>query len=1242
MKVLAIRIKNLASLEGAMEIDFMQEPLCSAGIFAITGPTGAGKSTILDALCLALYARTPRYVQARETGIEITDVQGTTINQSDVRAILRDGTTDGYAEVDFVGIDGQRYRAHWSVRRARNRADGSLQQANITLSNLTTGNDIGGRKTELLSEIIRLVGLNYEQFIRSVLLAQGDFTAFLKADKDQKASLLEKLTGTHIYSELSKKVFERYREEDQQLKLLQQRQQGIITLTTQELADLHGRETALAQSLEQLEADIDAAATEIKWHEDLQSHQIQVQEAGHILGEYLAEREQSADRETYLKQVEQVQPTRTWMDALHEATELLAQRREALEQALAQQQLLTHQAAEADASVAESVEHLEAQTVAQEEAKPLLDQAKKLDAQLQAKETEVAAARQQLDARKAKWEDSRRRLAQQQREAEVLEQQVNKLQEWKEKRRNRQSVAENCTLIVAKLSDAGKRLEAIEKASKNGTQFEAEIKAKIAEHAQLAQHSESLATEVSDALIQLEALQKELSAIPVERLRDESKVVSAEVEDLRNASAHWRQVCYALQAERILTEKTEQTQRELAKKEAQQAAVAAALQAVTEQRKASATMLEKATLAASENVEVLRAELTKGQPCPVCGSKTHPYTHENLRLNHVLDELKKTHETHEAAYSEQLTEHSQLIQSITLLQQTITTLENDRQTSEADLRSLIGVWEAFPVAQVCTDIAVEEREDWLTAQLAKTKARQEGVVQHLEHCQTMQSQCEAIQKRWQNLQAEYTNTANVVKDLERAIQILNERLAHAQSEQSVGTMNLEETLASLQPNFPDDLWIANWKTQPIAFLESIHTFADEWKQSIEELEYNRNTLDVLRATLTGLKAEEQALATDLAQTGQDLSDKQGAYTTLAESRQIIFNGEAVDVFEARLKQHIIEAQAQVNIQKQRQAHLQTEKAQADAAVKETDREIARLEKRTGELSGKIEQWLDDYQARQQFTMDRSTLQTLLSHPAEWIAKEREALSAIERAVTRATSVLEERQRRLIQHEKKRPSDHTINALKQQLEQQQSDRLESLREHNEIGFRLKQDEVNKRQLGDLLVTIQAQSAVVENWSKLNDVIGSADGKKFRQVAQEYTLDVLLRYANVHLDVLSKRYRLQRIPNTLGLQVLDQDMGDEVRTVYSLSGGESFLVSLALALGLSSLSANRMNVESLFIDEGFGSLDPNTLNIAMDALERLHNQGRKVGVISHVQEMTERIPVQIKVNKQQSGRSSVEVV
>ena len=1242
MKILTIRIKNLASLEGTTEIDFMQEPLCSAGIFAITGPTGAGKSTILDALCLALYAKTPRYMQARETGIEIADVRGSTINQSDVRAILRDGTADGYAEVDFVGIDGQRYRANWNVRRARNQAAGSLQQATTTLKNLSTGHDIGGRKTELLSEIIRLVGLNYEQFIRSVLLAQGDFTAFLKADKDQKASLLEKLTGTHIYSELSRRIFERCREEDQQLKLLQRSQENIVTLTTEELADLNEQEIALAKLLEQLEARINTTLAELKWHGDLDSHEAQVQEAERTFQERLTQREQSTDRGTYLKHVEQVQPTRTWVDALHEATGQLAQKREALEQVRVRQQLLAQQTAEIETVVAEAAGQLEAQIVAQEEAKPLLDEARKLDTQLQTKEAEVAAARQQLDARKVKWETSHRHLMQQQREAETLAEQISRLQEWREKRRNRQSVAENSTLIAAKLSDARKQLEAIESAAENTIQFEAEIKVKIVEHTQHAQRSERLAKEMNGVTARLEILQKELSTIPVEQLREEIKAVSANVEDIRSGAAHWRQLYQVLRAERILTEKAENTQRELADKEAQLAAAATILQAVTERRKASATMLEKARLAASENVEALRAELAEGQPCPVCGSETHPYAHENPRLNHVLDELKNAHEAHEAAYSEQLTRHSQLMQSIMLLHQTITMLENDRKTDEAELRSLTAGWEAFAVAHASMDIAEEERESWLAEQLAQTKAKQEAIAQHLEYYQTLQSQREAIRQTWQHLQTEHTDAVNAVKDLERASQILNERRAHAQSVQTVGTANLEDILASLKPNFPDDLWIANWKNQPDAFLESIDAFADEWKQTAEALERDRNILDVLRATLAGLQSEEQALATDVAQTEQELTNKQAAYTALTESRRSIFNGEAVETLEAQLKQRAIQVQEQVNVHKQRQAHLQTEKVRTDAIVKETQGEIARLEKRTNELSGKIEQWLEEYQTKHQHSLDRATLQALLLHPSEWIAKEREVLSAIERAVTQATSILEERRRQLAHHERKRPSDQTVDALKQQLDQQQADRSESLWKHNEIGFRLKQDEANNLQLGDLLTTIQAQITVLENWSKLNEMIGSADGRKFRQIAQEYTLDVLLSYANVHLEVLSKRYRLQRIPNTLGLQVLDQDMGDEVRTVYSLSGGESFLVSLALALGLASLSTNRMNVESLFIDEGFGSLDPNTLNVAMDALERLHNQGRKVGVISHVQEMTERIPVQIKVSKEQSGKSSVRVV
>ena len=198
------------------------------------------------------------------------------------------------------------------------------------------------------------------------------------------------------------------------------------------------------------------------------------------------------------------------------------------------------------------------------------------------------------------------------------------------------------------------------------------------------------------------------------------------------------------------------------------------------------------------------------------------------------------------------------------------------------------------------------------------------------------------------------------------------------------------------------------------------------------------------------------------------------------------------------------------------------------------------------------------------------------------------------------------------------------------------------EKTELAFRLRTQTENKAKGSGLQEELNVRRTESERWAKLNELAGSADGAKFRRIAQGYTLDILLNYANVQLRELTRRYRLERVPETLALQVIDRDMCDEVRTVHSLSGGESFLVSLALALGLSSLSSNRMRVESLFIDEGFGSLDAETLRVAMDALESLRTQGRKIGVISHVQEMTERIPVRICVNRAGNGRSFLEVL
>ena len=215
-------------------------------------------------------------------------------------------------------------------------------------------------------------------------------------------------------------------------------------------------------------------------------------------------------------------------------------------------------------------------------------------------------------------------------------------------------------------------------------------------------------------------------------------------------------------------------------------------------------------------------------------------------------------------------------------------------------------------------------------------------------------------------------------------------------------------------------------------------------------------------------------------------------------------------------------------------------------------------------------------------------------------------------------------------------------LSQTIAKQQEDNLNTERALSTVEARLLQQTKNKTIVDQITKELTEKQEVAGRWAKLNKLIGSADGTKFKVIAQSYTLNLLLLHANKHLSYLSKRYKLQQVPDTLALQVIDCDMCDEIRTVYSLSGGESFLISLALALGLSSLSSNNLKVESLFIDEGFGSLDADSLRTAMEALEQLQMQGRKIGVISHVQEMSERISVQVQVHKKINGKSVLTVV
>jgi exonuclease SbcC len=662
---------------------------------------------------------------------------------------------------------------------------------------------------------------------------------------------------------------------------------------------------------------------------------------------------------------------------------------------------------------------------------------------------------------------------------------------------------------------------------------------------------------------------------------------------------------------------------------------------VKAERDTSLRMLDKARLAAAENVESLRSQLKAGDPCPVCGNTEHPYATQHPQLDHVLQELESAHQQHEKRYADCLKIESSLRETGNQLKEIIAAQEQEVSTKEIILQDHKDAWGNFSVSSNAVSVPDEQKAGWLAQQLKDKRIKQKDLQEQIKLYAVKKQELETLQKNITDLDKQLNENINALKDADRNLLSLQEQLTQYNNEQIKTNSTLSEIEQSLSGYFVAQDWFMHWKSNPVPFLHAINDFAEKWNANTKKLVEDTQQHSVLSATLISMQEQLKGILGNVQKKHAALESLKEQQEILIQKRKGIFNGEAATTVELSLKQAVVSAQQVLEKSKANWDKLQLDITRSDTQKEQAEKDIALLQQQIDAFSKKIQDWLIAFNARHSLSLDIDKLLQLLVLSPDWIETERTALRAIDDAITQTLSVLQERAAQLQQHEQQRFSKRGAEELNELLSTAKIDLQKNLQEKNEIGFRLQQDQANKQKIGNLLGSIEAKALIVENWAKLNEIIGSADGKKFRQIAQEYTLDVLLSYANVHLEMLSKRYLLQRIPNSLGLQVLDQDMGDEIRTVFSLSGGESFLVSLALALGLASISSSRMQVESLFIDEGFGSLDPTTLNIAMDALERLHNQGRKVGVISHVQEMTERIPVQIKVSKQNSGRSKVEV-
>lgn len=1247
MRILRIAGKNLASLSGEFSVDFESEPLASSGLFAISGPTGAGKSTLLDALCLALYGTTPRLPRSARGASALPDVSGEAVSTVDPRNLLRRGTGEGYAEVDFVGNDGQRYRARWNVRRSRNKPGGPLQAPSMSLHRLPDMVAIGGTKSEAAAEIAQRVGLSFDQFTRAVLLAQNEFAAFLKTDENERGELLETLTGSAIYTEISKRAYDRYKAEQEALRQLSNQMARQVPLAPEAREALDAQYATAEAALAELDGRKEALDRQARWHEQDRRLQQQAEQAEALLAEANAHVQQAAPRRMHLATLEAVQPARA---LLAESVRLRGEHAavsQSLEKTRLELEALQEHQRAAQAAVTAAVDALAAAEAAQRQAAPAIDQAKALDAAIAALAPAHEAARLALANAQAEAQQAQSTVAANTGQMATLAAAREAVAGWLASHATHEPLATQWERWDSMLAQAQSAQQA--DAAAQAAWQDAEAAARAAQ--QLLAQTGEREQQASASLAELEARRQQaiaaLSAFDPASQRQQRQALDQRRDQLAAAEKCWMALASARERDASLAQQAEQAGQAQAQAGAALALHAAQAPTLAAAEAQAARSLAAAELACAGNVEHLRAELVDGEPCPVCGGKEHPYSQQDEMLRSMLANLRREVDACRKASSDNAAAQAAQTAVLAGAAERLAHAAKERAALAERLAALEAEWQAHPLSRQAGGDA------WFAAQAGELKLaldqlqRQERAAHEAAHARDLAQQaCDTASAQ---LASARQQAGMAAADLSRT----QATLAAAGSQRDAAAQALSAILRGLDTVLAQadgDVWQQRWRADPAAYRNARQQDVQQWRAQSELSQRQGVSIAALESEIAvqSARAVQAARAVSLAAAEFERAD--AVITTKRSQRAALFDGQPVAQVEQALSQAVELARSSLATRQGESAAAAQAQARTREAHALASERLAQLAEAVAEAGGRVQAWLAAWPQRHpglEPAPDAATLAALLETGHESVAALRAELAALDSQAADAQAVLAERRSQRDQHQQAapaglQPAADVAAALAALLAERSAlhDNVARLRQQ------VAEDNARREQGKALLAEIEKQQAAEQRWGRLSELIGSADGKKFRNYAQQFTLDVLLGYANRHLSQLARRYRLERVVSSSGpslaLMVRDNDMGGEVRPVNSLSGGETFLVSLALALGLASLSSNRVRVESLFIDEGFGSLDSDTLGVAMDALDALQAQGRKVGVISHVQEMTERIAAKIVVRPAGGGASAVAVV
>lgn len=1073
MRILQIRFRNLNSLAGEWQIDLTHPAFVSDGIFAITGPTGAGKSTILDAICLALYGRTPRLNRVGRHGNEIMSRQ----------------TGECFAEVTFQTQSG-RYRCHWSQRRARKRPDGELQAPKHEIANADSGEIFEASIRGVAAQIEAATGMDFDRFTRSMLLAQGGFAAFLQATPDDRAPILEQITGTAIYSRISIRVHERQREEHEKLHLLQAETAGIVVLAPEQEQESLQELDARQQEERALAAQVADTGKAIAWLTVIDGLKKEIvnlaDEAGRLQGDIEAFK---ADREKLDRALSAAS-----LDGAY-ATLASTRKQQADDRAALQGELdrlpgLASAAGEQAARL-QTAEGRSAQAKAALQAgMPVLQRLRSLDQRLFDQKKALLAGEADCQQERARIEADR-------------------------KARHKE---------LEKRSRAQERLNLVD--------------AHLRDHARdewLIGGLAGVEEQLGDLLVrQKEILQKEaaqeraaaalaLAAKALDECRKQSGIRQQELEAAAKGLQQGKEALSRLLGGRLLREyRAEQ----------------------------EGLLRELAFLRKIAELEEHRARLEDGKPCPLCGATGHPFAAGNVPVPDATEE------------------------------------------KIASLGRLIG-----------------KAED------------QEAAIKQLEAAESLARN-------------------NLTEADKRETAAAHDRLAAGKA-----LAELQDGLLKLRADFAARRQAVTTKLQPLglaaipegdiaSLIETLRARLKAWQDQVRNKAEIEKQIADIDSELKRLDALIETQGAALAGKAQRLEALKEELATGRAERKALYGDRNPDDEERRLNKAVDDAEGAEKQARERHNELQQNWTAAKAHVESLKK---RIDQREPELEG-LETAFSAALATRGFA-DEAQFLAAISPSAE-----RDALMARARALDERQTALQARQQdreaRLAQEMARQITDKSLEELEPRFREGE-EVLKALRDRiAALRHQLSEHAAAKERIREKQAAIEAQKKECLRWKNLHELIGSADGKKYRNFAQGLTFAMMVGHANRQLRKMSERYLLVRDSvQPLELNVIDNYQAGEIRSTKNLSGGECFIVSLALALGLSQMASRNVRVDSLFLDEGFGTLDEETLDTALETLAGLRQDGKLIGVISHVSALNERIGTQIQVRPQSGGRSRI---